>query len=99
MATAMDTATPPVHDLEYALVEAWLDEHPDFVDDYFLRKATKELVDLWMLLHMTPSSVEEFKAQIINEIRNASYTRQEKEFFTEYLQFCKIVLLNENLFP
>ena len=60
MATAMDTATPPVRDLEYALVEAWLDEHPDFVDDYFLRKATKELVDLWMLLHMTPSSVEEF---------------------------------------
>jgi len=25
------------YDPEYARMEAWLDEHPDFVNDYFLR--------------------------------------------------------------
>lgn len=25
------------YDSEYARMEAWLDEHPDFVQDYFLR--------------------------------------------------------------
>lgn len=25
------------YDPEYARMEAWLDEHPDFVQDYFLR--------------------------------------------------------------
>lgn len=26
------------YDPEYARMEAWLDEHPDFVQDYFLRQ-------------------------------------------------------------
>lgn len=27
----------PCYDAEYAKMEAWLDEHPDFVHDYFIR--------------------------------------------------------------
>lgn len=30
-------STSAVYDPEYARMEAWLDEHPDFVSDYFLR--------------------------------------------------------------
>lgn len=31
------SSTPAIYDPEYARMEAWLDEHPDFVTDYFLR--------------------------------------------------------------
>lgn len=31
------TSTSTAYDPEYARMEAWLDEHPDFVNDYFLR--------------------------------------------------------------
>ena len=31
------SSTSAVYDPEYARMEAWLDEHPDFVNDYFLR--------------------------------------------------------------
>lgn len=36
--------TFPYYDQEYARMEAWLDEHPDFVHDYFIR-----YVLLWCL--------------------------------------------------
>lgn len=29
--------TSSINNVEYAQMEAWLDEHPDFVSDYFLR--------------------------------------------------------------
>ena len=43
--TAPTTVAPPsgdaggkyYYDPEYARMEAWLDEHPDFAQDYFLR--------------------------------------------------------------
>lgn len=41
---------------EYAHMETWLDEHPDFVQDYFLRKATRQVVDSWLVSHSTPTS-------------------------------------------
>ncbi|XP_060523064.1 dual 3',5'-cyclic-AMP and -GMP phosphodiesterase 11 isoform X4 [Cylas formicarius] len=44
------------YDPEYARMEAWLDEHPDFVQDYFLRKATRQAVDSWLVSHATPAS-------------------------------------------
>ncbi|XP_023290420.1 dual 3',5'-cyclic-AMP and -GMP phosphodiesterase 11 isoform X2 [Orussus abietinus] len=45
-----------VYDPEYARMEAWLDEHPDFVSDYFLRKVTRQTVDMWLVSHATPTS-------------------------------------------
>ncbi|KAK9719936.1 GAF domain [Popillia japonica] len=44
------------YDPEYARMESWLDEHPDFVQDYFLRKATRQVVDSWLVSHATPTS-------------------------------------------
>ncbi|XP_070170695.1 dual 3',5'-cyclic-AMP and -GMP phosphodiesterase 11 isoform X3 [Polyergus mexicanus] len=50
------SSTSTVYDPEYARMEAWLDEHPDFVNDYFLRKATRQTVDMWLVSHATPTS-------------------------------------------
>ncbi|XP_017876579.2 dual 3',5'-cyclic-AMP and -GMP phosphodiesterase 11 isoform X8 [Ceratina calcarata] len=50
------SSTSAVYDPEYARMEAWLDEHPDFVNDYFLRKVTRQTVDMWLVSHATPTS-------------------------------------------
>ncbi|KAI4499692.1 hypothetical protein M0802_005262 [Mischocyttarus mexicanus] len=50
------TSTTTVYDPEYARMESWLDEHPDFVNDYFLRKVTRQTVDMWLVSHATPTS-------------------------------------------
>lgn len=34
------------YDPEYAKMEAWLDEHPDFVQDYFLRLVKSFAIEL-----------------------------------------------------
>ncbi|XP_065332643.1 dual 3',5'-cyclic-AMP and -GMP phosphodiesterase 11 isoform X1 [Cloeon dipterum] len=44
------------YDQECAKVEAWLDEHPEFMQDYFLRKATRQVVDSWLVTHATSTS-------------------------------------------
>ncbi|RUS86748.1 hypothetical protein EGW08_005471 [Elysia chlorotica] len=36
---------------EFDTMERWLDEHPEFVHDYFARKAHKSMVDGWLLAH------------------------------------------------
>ncbi|CAG2244557.1 PDE11 [Mytilus edulis] len=36
---------------EYGNMEIWLDAHPEFVHDYFARKAKKSMVDGWLLSH------------------------------------------------
>ncbi|KAG5877393.1 Dual 3', partial [Gonioctena quinquepunctata] len=50
----------PVHgpflDPEYAQMESWMDDHQEFVNDYFLRKATRQVVEQWQVAHVTPSS-------------------------------------------
>ncbi|XP_013179928.1 PREDICTED: dual 3',5'-cyclic-AMP and -GMP phosphodiesterase 11 isoform X2 [Papilio xuthus] len=49
---------PACYDAECARTEAWLDENQDFVHDYFLRKATRQVVDAWLVCHATPPSAE-----------------------------------------
>ncbi|XP_061397827.1 dual 3',5'-cyclic-AMP and -GMP phosphodiesterase 11-like [Musca vetustissima] len=34
-------------------MEAWMDEHQEFVQDYFIRKATRQVVDAWLVSHAT----------------------------------------------
>lgn len=41
----------------YEKLEAWLDEHPTFVVDYFVRKASRQMVDAWLLAHAVPQSI------------------------------------------
>jgi dual 3',5'-cyclic-AMP and -GMP phosphodiesterase 11 len=36
---------------EYSRVERWLDDHPEFVHDYFARKARRSMVDGWLIAH------------------------------------------------
>ncbi|XP_065089280.1 dual 3',5'-cyclic-AMP and -GMP phosphodiesterase 11 isoform X3 [Ochlerotatus camptorhynchus] len=42
------------YDAEFARMESWLDENPEFMQDYFIRKATRNMVDGWMVSHATP---------------------------------------------
>ncbi|XP_073991560.1 phosphodiesterase 11 isoform X3 [Rhodnius prolixus] len=42
------------YDQEHAQMEAWLDDHTDFVHDYFIRKATRQMVDSWLVSHASP---------------------------------------------
>lgn len=49
-------------DLDESRVEAWLDEHPTFVGDYFMRKASRKVVDSWLLAHAVPQGVVQEQA-------------------------------------
>nr|XP_040238527.2 dual 3',5'-cyclic-AMP and -GMP phosphodiesterase 11-like isoform X5 [Anopheles coluzzii] len=42
------------YDAEFARMESWLDENPEFMQDYFIRKATRNMVDGWLVSHATP---------------------------------------------
>lgn len=35
--------------LESLIIESWLDDHPSFVRDYFMRKADNQLIDSWLV--------------------------------------------------
>ncbi|XP_037903168.1 dual 3',5'-cyclic-AMP and -GMP phosphodiesterase 11-like isoform X2 [Hermetia illucens] len=41
------------YDVEYARMESWMDENPEFVQDYFIRKGTRQVVDAWLVSHAT----------------------------------------------
>ncbi|KAB7506654.1 Dual 3',5'-cyclic-AMP and -GMP phosphodiesterase 11 [Armadillidium nasatum] len=49
---------PPVqqYDPEWARMEAWLDDHQDFAADYFIRKASRHIVDCWLVSHAMPQN-------------------------------------------
>ncbi|XP_052771551.1 dual 3',5'-cyclic-AMP and -GMP phosphodiesterase 11-like isoform X2 [Mya arenaria] len=42
---------PPTTREEYDRTEKWLDDHPDFVHDYFARKAKRSMIDGWLISH------------------------------------------------
>lgn len=44
------------YDAEFARMESWLDENQDFAQDYFIRKATRNVVDAWLVSHATPTT-------------------------------------------
>ncbi|KYQ51491.1 Dual 3',5'-cyclic-AMP and -GMP phosphodiesterase 11 [Trachymyrmex zeteki] len=60
------------YDPEYARMEAWLDEHPDFVNDYFLRKVTRQTVDVWLVSHATPTSSSSSCVELSSPIHAAT---------------------------
>lgn len=45
------------YDFEHARMEAWLDEHQEFAQEYFIRKATRNHVDAWLVAHATPAAL------------------------------------------
>ena len=38
-------------------IEAWLDEHPEFFQEYLIRKGTRSMVDSWLLAHALPPGI------------------------------------------
>lgn len=48
---------------EYEMMEAWLDDHSEFKHAYFVRKATREMVNAWFAerVHTIPASKEGVK--------------------------------------
>ncbi|XP_048826127.1 cGMP-specific 3',5'-cyclic phosphodiesterase isoform X1 [Brienomyrus brachyistius] len=57
----MESRVPP----ESERIEAWLDDHPDFAHSYFLRKATREMVNAWFAdrIHSIQSAREGSRTQ------------------------------------
>lgn len=50
--------SPLLHyDAECARMEAWLDEHQDFAHDYYIRKASRHMVDCWLVSHAVPHNL------------------------------------------
>jgi dual 3',5'-cyclic-AMP and -GMP phosphodiesterase 11 len=45
------------YDAEYARMEAWLDENQEFAQNYFMRKATRNVVDSWLVAHASPAAL------------------------------------------
>ena len=45
------------YDYEYVRMESWLDEHQEFAQEYFIRKATRNVVDAWLVAHATPTAL------------------------------------------
>lgn len=58
----MGSASPSLSSLldysqDHAKVEAWLDEHPEFFQDYLIRKGGRPLIDAWLVTHALPPGV------------------------------------------
>ena len=51
MSTDMEVDSPLLDKEEYTRMEHWLDDHPDFVHEYFVRKAKRSMVDEWLITH------------------------------------------------
>jgi dual 3',5'-cyclic-AMP and -GMP phosphodiesterase 11 len=45
------------YDAEHARMEAWLDENQEFAQNYFMRKATRNVVDSWLVAHTTSAAL------------------------------------------
>uniref|UniRef100_A0A336LQJ2 Phosphodiesterase n=1 Tax=Culicoides sonorensis TaxID=179676 RepID=A0A336LQJ2_CULSO len=58
--------------VEYARMEAWMDENPEFVQDYFIRKATRQVVDSWLVSHATPTANTEVSSPSHINSQNSS---------------------------
>ncbi|CAH1793418.1 unnamed protein product, partial [Owenia fusiformis] len=46
-----ETELSPKEEAERNEMENWLDNHPEFVHDYFARKATRGMIDGWLINH------------------------------------------------
>ena len=44
----------PCPSSDLAQVEAFLDENPDFFKDYLIRKASRHMIDSWLVAHSLP---------------------------------------------
>ena len=57
---------------EYERTEQWLDDHPDFVHDYFARKASRTMIDGWLIAHAITQTVSSSQLQVQNQTEPGS---------------------------
>lgn len=67
--------------LESLIVESWLDDHPDFVHDYFMRKASRHLIDDWLVTRAKVSNtslIMSSQLDLVNLTRTAENMQQQQ---------------------
>ena len=59
--TPVSTSPPgsPIFDFgqDHAKVESWLDEHPEYFQDYLIRKGGRNMIDAWLVAHALPPGI------------------------------------------
>ena len=50
----LDSSLYYIFSPEFASIEAFLDENPDFFQNYLIRKATRSQIDAWLVSHALP---------------------------------------------
>ncbi|GIY10679.1 hypothetical protein CEXT_743811 [Caerostris extrusa] len=45
-------------------IESWLNRHPQFVHDYFVRNASRQMVESWLLSHSTPQDLAQESSRL-----------------------------------
>ena len=74
---------------EYAEAEAFLDEHPDFFQSYLIRKATRAMIDAWLVSYAIPqvSSLPNYTDGVARQLDNSAprycFEWQKKYIYTE----------------
>lgn len=70
-------------------VEAWLDDHPDFTQNYFLRKATSTMVNSWLADRVVNIASEEFRNKIVGSLDKLASGRVNLQynFMPRFLKF------------
>lgn len=78
----MGSASPSLSSLldygqDHAKVEAWLDEHPEFFQDYLIRKGGRPLIDAWLVTHALPPGIATNNTANNNGASNAASNTEE----------------------
>lgn len=76
-----ETVTPVE---EHEHMEAWLDEHPQFLRNYFVRKASRSVVDAWLLAHSVPPGVSQVASTSTSAPASGATTPVRKISATEF---------------
>lgn len=53
---------------DHASVEAWLDENPEFFQDYLIRKGGRGLIDAWLMAHALPPGISTTLHNVCEEL-------------------------------
>lgn len=68
--------------LESLIVESWLDDHPKFVHDYFMRKASRHLIDDWLVARAKVSNTNLMVSShldLVNPVGNPQLHQQQQQ--------------------
>nr|XP_039272935.1 LOW QUALITY PROTEIN: cGMP-specific 3',5'-cyclic phosphodiesterase-like [Styela clava] len=64
-------------ELDPAVVEAWLDDHPEFTHEYFLKKGTRTMVNNWLADRVINLAVSEYRRSLPGGLAKVPSTKKE----------------------